>query len=189
MKKYLQLLLAVFCWIVLSSYNTQAFAQVDNSTLAEVTPSAQYQFFYMLNAASGTIVKQTDGSMQLILQGVHPVVKHYTRGPHKNNGTISINKLIDVWVQYDKNGSHRTLAADLTGIQVNNKSNTTKQFLQKVVLSKPYFVKQKSEFVANLGFANSGITISPTEKLDNVTLVIDGCQLCDCDDNQVECDF
>jgi len=186
MKKHLQLLSAIFCWLILSSYNTLVFAQPENSVM---TPTAQYRFFYTINGESGKIVKQEDGTFQLIVQSVRPVVSSHSRVPQKKSSTLPLGKLIDGWVQNDQSGTPKALYVDLTATQFDSKTATTKQFYQKVILSKPYYVKERGEFVANLGFANAGVTVNPLEKIDNVVLSIDGCQLCDCDDNQVECDF
>lgn len=150
----------------------------------EPAPHTLYQLLYVINANQGIISIKPAYDYQLILIGLHPTINYKI---HANkSGIIPTSQFIKAWEKHFKNKKDILVEADISGV-INENSNQQIPFYKNIKLGHPEYNRIRNEIIFNIILKSNEPLNKTIEKFDNATLFINGCQVCSCTENPVQC--
>jgi hypothetical protein len=178
---------AIVCFItslVTLLYFSYVSADEPAQTPTTPAPHTQYPLLYSFNAHRAIVSLQPNygNAYQLVLQDVHPQVAYQIHTAKVKSGTISISQFLKLWPKQ----THVT--GNLTGVQIDPNMGH-KQFYQVVKLFNPQYQASQNEITFNVIFTQPDKPTNALEEMENATLFINGCDLCECKAGKVICNY
>lgn len=160
------------------------FAYPTTTASAVASPKKSYPLLFVMHAKNALLIKRSDTEYQLTLNGVYNRINYNMTEYPLKNGMFKTDSFLKLW---PSNSSYK-VQADITGIQVNNKTIGHTQFYTTALLNQPRYNIKKNQLIFTLKLFNTRINVDKYARFDNVAVFINGCTLCQCLPEKIECD-
>lgn len=153
-----------------------------NTPSGIASPRNAYPLLFTINADNAFLIKKNDQHYELILEDIYKNIVYTYSYPHKKNGILSTDKFINAWKLMN-----REVTADVTGIQINPNTIGHTQFYASVLLKNPIQNTKMGEIAFDLISKKYRLNVFRSARFENVTIFINGCDLCDCGKEEIRC--
>lgn len=148
---------------------------VTNTPNQVATPTKDYPILYTIHSATALLERKNAKSFQLVLEQVFNTTNFKQAMDHEQKTSLlNTRKFIDLWQTYYR---EELIAADITGIQVNNKTIGHTQFYIRALLGNPFYDAKKEKLYFHTVKLLTPIHIHQSARFDNATIFINGCTL------------